>query len=195
MFKKFCKVLRKVFSKKKFSIPFKLPSWTKSKFLHTHLYIKGGTIEEEELSLNFQNVFKKLGQVLSGDEKLFFFSGKSGLIRYCPNKPTKMGLWNYQRCVMLSCQKPFLIFNKLQTSNFDSSKKSKISEIVKKWGSIILNRDPLCTLVFDSYYMSKESRNYLNENKIIYLGSSSSNKNKSNFDLLSEKVKKTGEFA
>ncbi len=53
---------------------------------------------EGTLNDNFVSILSSIGQICSGDEKLFYFSGNSGDIRKCPQKADKIGLWFYQLC-------------------------------------------------------------------------------------------------
>ena len=39
-----------------------------------------------------------LGQYVAGDEKLFYFTGDSIIIRQVISKPDKIGLWFYELC-------------------------------------------------------------------------------------------------
>lgn len=52
--------------------------------------------EETLLSDNFQSIVQHVGEYVCGDEKLFRFTGNSGYIRMCPNKPDRIGLWTYE---------------------------------------------------------------------------------------------------
>ena len=54
-----------------------------------------------------------LGEVLCGDEKLFRFTGKGGIVRKGPNKPAKVGIWHYQGTVMYSNGEPFLVYTRV----------------------------------------------------------------------------------
>ena len=154
-------------------------------FIHTHLYIKSGTHEEDALFENIRDCLKNFGEVFIGDEKLFSFRGKSEFLRYCPSKPTEIGLWNYQAVVQLSTEKYLLIYSKLYRKNEENNKPT---DILKKWGEIILGKKNKSILFFDSYYMSEDSLNFLKKNNIRYIASGSKAKNKNLYDLLRKKV-------
>ena len=71
--------------------------------LHTAVYFKIGRVDEAKLSFAFESALLGIGEVVSGDEKLFHFTGKSGMVREVPNKPVKIGIWHYQAAVFLAC--------------------------------------------------------------------------------------------
>ena len=54
--------------------------------------LRMGTLDEKELSDNFEAMISYMGDTLAGDEKLFRYTGNSGYVRMCPNKPAKMGI-------------------------------------------------------------------------------------------------------
>lgn len=100
-------------------------SYKKLLFLNTHLYVKSGTEEESLLFDNVLNVFEYIGEFLVGDEKLFSFLGNSDFIRYCPSKPSQIGLWNYQATIQLSNEKNVLIFSKIHKKENIKKKKAQ----------------------------------------------------------------------
>ena len=72
-----------------------------------------GTLDEKELSDNFEAMISyPWDDTLAGDEKLFRYTGNSGYVRMCPNKPAKMGIWSYQAVVFLANELPFLVYTK-----------------------------------------------------------------------------------
>lgn len=53
------------------------------------------TVEEKRLNRNLKATILKLGEWVTGDEKLFKFWGNSGWIRLCDGKPDHIGIWIY----------------------------------------------------------------------------------------------------
>lgn len=89
---------REAFKKAKLYFETKFPEIPKVSLdliekLHTHFLIT--TEEEKTLCNNLLKLVVQLGEYVAGDEKLFHFTGNSGFIRLCPNKPDRIGLWNY----------------------------------------------------------------------------------------------------
>ena len=73
--------------------------------------------EAKKVSENMKNIFKTFGDMISGDEKLFFYTGMSGYVRKVITKPGSIGLWMYQACVPLKCSKPCLVYTRMHDSN------------------------------------------------------------------------------
>ena len=62
-------------------------------------YFKFDTMDKTRINDYLQEVFSSLGDRLSGDDFFFKFAGKSGYVRLVPNKPAKVGLWNFQGAI------------------------------------------------------------------------------------------------
>ena len=71
------------------------------------------SIDEFPISENMGKVFRTFGDIVTGDEKLFKYSGSSGFMRHVMNKSSGLGLWLYQVAVKLKCGAPCLIYTKL----------------------------------------------------------------------------------
>ena len=56
-----------------------------------------------------QRMLSSLGEVLCGNEKLFRFTGRGGIVGKVPRKPARIGIWHYQAVVMLPTDNPFLL--------------------------------------------------------------------------------------
>jgi len=113
------------------------------------------------------NLFKSFGDMISGDEMLFYCTGKSGYVRKVVSKPGSIGLWMYQACVSLKCGLPSLVYSMMHTSNKQSGTFVKCHEIIKEWGNMIkasYTKDT--TLFMDRYYLQEESKAWLKENGI-----------------------------
>ena len=119
----------------------------------------------ELLAANCADMVLRLGQFVAGDEKLFHYTGESGLVRLVPSKPDKIGLWFYELCGCLANGLAFCLFIMLHNS---IQQKLTTVSVVSKWVAnmrrIDLGADadadavwyPHTVLVFDSYYTSKE---------------------------------------
>lgn len=59
-----------------------------------------------EIFRNAQSMFVHVGEKAAGDEKLAKFTGNSRDIMAVPSKPDKVGFWNYELCIPLSCGLP-----------------------------------------------------------------------------------------
>ncbi len=55
----------------------------------------------EDISNNFQECVLFLGESVTGDEKLFRYTGFSPDVRFVPNKPSRVGSWMYELCAEL----------------------------------------------------------------------------------------------
>jgi len=137
---------------------------------------------EAEIRSNFQKMILKLGDSVAGDEKLFHFTGESGLVRLVISKPDRVGLWFYELCCKLSNNKPYLLYSRLQKVDNPELETITCKEIVKDWCDIIDytgNATNDCSnspnkhtfLACDSYYMSSDSRSLLKDYDINYTAS------------------------
>ena len=86
-----------------------LNGFRKTALVHSKVYITGGGEHELLLNRRFQSLLSSLGEVLCGDEKLFRFTGRGGIVRKVPKKPARVGIWHYQAVVMLPTDNPFLL--------------------------------------------------------------------------------------
>lgn len=113
---------------------------------------------EELISNNFRSVMATLGEAVAGDEKLYFFTGKSGDVRLVVSKPDKIGLWFYELCVKLKNDKSFMLWFQLQTNK--DNEPITVNSIVTKWRNILKSFPNWqnTMLVFDNYYLGAESR-------------------------------------
>ena len=99
----------------------KLAGWTsnmigknrESSHIHRHFFLSGGAQKmESTLNKQIQSLVNTTGEALAGDEKLFRYTGRSGLVRLCPNKPAKTGIWHCQLVCYLPSGLPVLISTK-----------------------------------------------------------------------------------
>ena len=58
---------------------------------------------------------RNLGTAVSGDEKLFYFTGNSSSVMMVPFKPTRIGLWTNQLVAELKNGLPILIYMSMMT--------------------------------------------------------------------------------
>lgn len=66
-----------------------------------------------DVSLNFQSEVRTLGQWLTGDEKLQYYTGPSGDVRLVPSKPARIGLWFYELAGTLSNSSTYILHIKM----------------------------------------------------------------------------------
>ncbi|KAJ1424671.1 hypothetical protein B484DRAFT_398213 [Ochromonadaceae sp. CCMP2298] len=108
------------------------------------------------LSFNFQQLLEEVGDHVAGDEKLYKFFGDAANIVHCPSKPDKIGHWFYQFMVKLRSGKPYMLVFFLRLSKPDLA-----CNVVR----MVDIGQPGTILAFDSYYMCKDVRTYLQEHK------------------------------
>lgn len=156
-----------------------------------------GTEDEQAISDNFLDIIAYLGDVVPCDEKLFRFTGDSGFVRLCPNKPAKMGIWSYQACVFLGNGLVFLIFTKAHLAPSALGMKVQTHSVVREWANIVRKFKSDAVLVMDSYYLSKEGRSALNdeEEKVNYIAALKADRFKLINAFLASKVSKSGDTA
>jgi hypothetical protein len=145
----------------------------------------------EILSRNFQNLVFHLGESCAGDEKLFYFTGKSHDIRLVPHKPGRIGLWFYELCAPLRYGGQYLLFTKLHKNNEYTS----VSSIVEIWSNIIkaLQCDQTL-LTMDSYYLDNSAKLVLEQSGIKYVAAFTANKFQSITNEIKKKVNNPGDW-
>ena len=129
--------------------------------LFSHFLISHGFYEN--LSICFRGLLRNLGSSVSGDEKLFHFTGNSCYIKFVPSKPSRIGLWMYQLVAQLSNGIPILIHMRMQAVETARGERAPVHQVVRDWRSVIDSFSHRCILVFDSYYFSVDSVNVLEE--------------------------------
>lgn len=145
----------------------------------------------EVLSQNFQNLVLHLGESVAGDEKLFYFTGKTQDIRLVPHKPQRIGLWFYELCAGLRYGGQFLLFTKLHRNDQYTS----VASIVQIWCNIIKKLQEKKTLLtMDSYYMNNEAKQVLEENGVSFVAAFTKNKFNSITQEMEKKVNNPGEW-
>lgn len=120
----------------------------------------------DRISANFQSVVARLGEYVSGDEKLDHFTGNSGNIRLVPSKPARIGLWHYQLVGIINNTKPYLLDAHLSCPNTQVGHSDFMGNVVNRWASVIQrincyqsrHRTIMC---FDAYYMDNNTRSIL----------------------------------
>ena len=159
-------------------------------------YIDHEEGEAEFVSKRMAKIFQSFGDMVSGDEKLFFYSGYSQYTRQVKNKPAGVGLWMYQASVLLKCGKPCLIYTRMHNSNKQKGMHVKCHEIIKTWAEMIQDtyKPSNSTLFMDSYYLQEESRQWLKEKQVKYVASLHSGRFGVLINSLKPKVKKTGNY-
>ena len=101
--------------------------------VHSMFYIACGTEVEKKFVKHFESCVESLGQILCGDEKLFWFTANNGFVRQVLSKPAQVGLWHYQAVVPLKYGGIFLIFTQMHNAKKNMGKSIPTVEIVKQW--------------------------------------------------------------
>ena len=136
-------------------------------------YLEVNSIDEYQILEFMGNMFLKFGDYVSGDEKLFRYTGASGFVRMVINKPARLGLWMFQAAVRLKCGLPCIVYSRMHSSCMNTKKRISCHDIVKYWGNLILDRgqNRETVLVMDNYYLTEESRLWLRRHRIKYIAS------------------------
>jgi hypothetical protein len=131
----------------------------------------------DHLSRNFRSIVKCVGESVAGDEKLFYFTGNSGNFRLVISKPKKKGLWFYEQTGTTENDKSYLLDLELWKVLKEFGQVEHVIEVVKGWCNNIVDMSPkkLPVLVFDSYYASKATLDYLQEFGFRFVGSAGMN--------------------
>eukprot|EP00957_Ditylum_brightwellii_P104853 7991734-Ditylum_brightwellii.AAC.1 len=79
------------------------------------------------------NLFSAFGNAVSGDEKLFCYTGANGYVCMFVSKPVKVGLLMFQAIVGLGCGLSCLIYTKMHTLCMENSRTIACTDIVKDW--------------------------------------------------------------
>lgn len=148
------------------------------------------------ISTNFQSILINLGEVVAGDEKLFYFTGNSAYLKYVPSKPDRVGLWNYELCVLLDEDCPFLVHTTMSLSSSKLGIQEPVTAIVEKWIEVIKSfqdTDPI--LFIDSYYHTKGVRDRLVQEEVRYVAASKENNFQTITAVLNDRVYSIGQFA
>jgi len=112
--------------------------------------------------INVQNMFVHVGEKAAGDEKLDHYSGNSQDIMMVQSKPDKIGFWNYELCVMLSCGRPLLLDMWQKRCNIEAPE--PVAAVVMSWVETLAqyqeNRTAPIILAYDGYYNANTTREY-----------------------------------
>ena len=143
--------------------------------VHPHFNIKFDSIEEVTMSKNFNNAIKTFGDALSGDKKLFQYTGDSGFVRKLLSKPARIGLWHFQLVTKFSNGKPYLLFMRMHLILKKHLRSIRCHEIMSQWADIVSKKPASdhCIIFCDSYYLTEESRALYKEKKLVLLQASS----------------------
>jgi len=173
-----------------------ISSFVLMRMLHTRFVVRIGTEEERELSHSFSKCIRTFGEAFAGDEKLFRFTGLSGFIRQCPSKPARIGIWHFQACVTLPSGRSYLVWTRAHMTPEAHNLHVTTTEIVREWCALIQQKSSGGTmLVFDSYYLSKASREVLLETGTRFLAAVRPDRFLPLKNLVGPVVTKSGEAA
>ena len=159
--------------------------------------LRMGTLDEKELSDNFEAMISYMGDTLAMDEKLFRYTGNSGYVRMCPNKPAKMGIWSYQAVVFLANELPFLVYTKAHLAPSALDMTLQTHTVVRDWANICRRFKSSAVLVMDSYYLFAPGRSILNdsEEKVYFIAALKRDRFKKINGFLEPKIEKSGDTA
>ena len=153
-----------------------------------------GVEVEETVNKKLLSCLRKLGEFVAGDEKLFRFTGNSGMIRKVPNKPDGIGIWHYELTARLSNGMPFLVYLKTHKSDSLIGSCVAVSKIVEDWMKVIKKKGwPDTFLVADSYYLDNTGRAILLKSGVNFICAIQKNRFQRLTEMAEHKVRKPGE--
>jgi hypothetical protein len=154
------------------------------------------TIDEFQISENLGKLFSTFGDAVSGDEKLFHYTGASGYVHLVVSKPGRLGLWMFQLAVSLACGLPCLVYTKMHESCMENGRTFLCTDTVKDWGNMIVDRLQCkeTTLYMDSYYLTHEGRKWLKAKRVQYIASLNRGQFVTIVSMLDRKIDKSGTF-
>lgn len=141
----------------------------------------------------------RLGEYVSGDEKLDHFTGTSGNTRLVPSKPARVGLWHYQLVGMMNNITRYLLDTHLSCLNTQVGYSDFMGNVVNRWTSVIrgINRYQSrhrTILCFDAYYMDNNTRTVLVRLNQPYSGAIQSNRFTALAKTVDPLISKPGDF-
>lgn len=151
--------------------------------------------DESKMRCNILDTIVELGEIVSGDEKLFEYRGESGYIRVCKAKHAQIGLWSYQLCGKLASDNPYSIYFRGHRLDYEDPESITTADVMLDWIHIIEKFGNKTYLVFDSYYFSYDSRCALLEHGVRFMGSAPDQRFASVVNILKQKVSKDREWA
>lgn len=124
---------------------------------------------------------------VSGDEKLWQFSGRFGWTR--KKASTKCGIWYYTLCAKLRHNLPIQIYLRPHAGP------TCVDEIIRDWNEVILSlKSPWTILAFDAYYTSRASLNELDLTKTLFIAGLQKGRFLEEATAVDDAVKKPGEY-
>ena len=122
---------------------------------------------------------------------------KQRVVRMCPNKPAKMGIWSHQAVVFLANELPFLVYTKAHVAPSALDMTLQTHTVVRDWANICRRFKSSAVLVMDSYYLSAPGRSILNdsEEKVYFIAALKRDRFKKINGFLEPKIEKSGDTA
>ena len=162
--------------------------------LHGVFSVNVDSVDEFQLSENWNKAFRTFGDYASGDEKLFRYTGYSGFVRLVKSKPAGLGLWHFQLCIRLGNGKPFCVFSCMHSSLDDNGRTMKCIDVVKEWANLVRERSGAvpCMLFMDSYYLTNDGRVMMRSMKVPYSASLNRGRFSTICNALGPKLVKSG---
>ena len=120
----------------------------------------------EALSSNYQSILRTIGRFVSGNEKVFAFTGRHCFVLKVPGKGStgEMGLWIYQLVCVLSNGKSFMIHCGLKDAIKSRGQIHPVVDAVANWIDIVErfrpslpNPEAETITCIDSHYYSKNT--------------------------------------
>ena len=158
-----------------------------------------GTDDEKELLSHWQEPFHHIGEVLCCDEKVFHFDSKhQGIIRVVPAKK-EVGPWFYTACGILENSSPYCLNSRCHWELTALDQNVPTSEIMVEWAELANNltnhQDLRATLIADSYYLSQEALQLLDEMGAYFICAIQKQRFEEFCTIIDARVQKTGDMA
>ncbi len=162
-----------------------------AKFLLSHEYFA-------DLSEFFRWYIRNVGEFVSGDEKLWPFTGYTSDVKHVPGKNPPIGLWMYVLACMLDEDTPYVIDIKMWESEVHSGEKDRVNQTVMRWAAIVEQlqiKDGACILSMDSYYLDNAGRDRLEESGVKFVASVNKQRFQPLVKMVEPYVQKEGHWA
>ena len=163
--------------------------------VQSKVYVTCGGDQERLLNRQLQRMLSSLGEVLCGDEKLFRFTGRGGIVRKVPRKPARIGIWHYQAVVMLPTDDPFLAYTSVHNTSGSLGESTQTAQIVNEWADLVLSFRQPTIICMDSYYLCKVGRETLRQKNVRFVAAIKPDRFKRITALLTPSVQNAGESA
>ena len=173
----------------------RLNGYRKTQLVQNKVYITCGGEQEKRFNRQLQSMLSSLGEVLCGDERLFRFFGRGGIVRKVPRRPARVGIWHYQAVVLLPTGDPYLAYTMVHNTFANAGESTQTANVVNDWADIVISFRQPTVVCMDSYYLCKVGRENLRQKNVRFIAAVKPDRFKSITTLLTPSVQNTGDSA